>query len=107
MAICVYAAFATATFVFSLFLDGQMLAAAFDRTADLCDVLLESSGSAQLTLLCHSHTDEVRWAVISAMLLQMGVDLLILAQLYRVFNWVVDEDDRRANRISLKTSSIV
>lgn len=107
MAICVYSAFATATFVFSLFLDGQILAAAFDRTADLCEVLLESSGSAQLTMLCHSHVEEVRWAVISAMLMQMGVDLLILAQLYRVFNWVVDEDDRRAARIALKPTSIV
>lgn len=105
MAICIYSAFATATFVFSLFLDGQILAVAFDKNADLCEMLLDSSGSTQLTLFCHSHLNEVRFVVIGAMFLQMGIDLLVLSQLYRVFNWVVDEDDRRENR--LKDYSLV
>lgn len=86
MAICVYGAYALATALFETALSGAMIYLL--AQPDLCERLAAIASLSHAGLgFCRRHSLLVRVGMFGGIVGQLGLDVLVLSQLWKMFVW--------------------
>lgn len=96
MLLCMYGAFITAQAIFDGILNGATLY--ITTQPHFCRFLQEIFwDSEQVAGFCRAHTAAARMGTFGLVAVQMGLDMVVMVQLYKMFCWAADQEDSRAN----------
>jgi hypothetical protein len=86
MLICIYGAYLLATAVFESALSGAFLYLV--AQPDFCSRLVSITNLSKAGLnFCTNHVAAMRLGIFGGILAQVGLDILVLTQLWKVFQW--------------------
>lgn len=86
MLICIYGAYLLATAVFESALSGALLY--LIAQPDFCSRLVSITDLSKAGLtFCTNHVTAMRLGIFGGILAQIGLDILVLTQLWKVFQW--------------------
>lgn len=99
MLICIYGAYLLATAVFESALSGALLYLL--AQPDFCCRLVSITDLSKAGLaFCSNHETTMRLGIFGGILAQVGLDVLVLTQMWKVFQWseLVQEAEEEANK---------
>lgn len=86
MLICIYGAYLLATAVFESAMSGAFLY--LIAQPDFCSRLVSITNLSRAGLaFCNNHATAMRLGIFGGILAQVGLDILVLTQMWKVFQW--------------------
>lgn len=99
MLVCIYGAYLLATAVFESALSGALLY--LIAQPDFCSRLVSVTDLSKAGLaFCNNHVIAMRLGIFGGILAQVGLDVLVLTQMWKVFQWseMIQVAEEEANK---------